>query len=182
MFITFYLYLLFRRHHGSLGARSSGSPTPLISPFSHLFLHLPLSASPLPFILSFLPLTTTQSLLTSWQGRKVPTSGAPWTSSAWRASFREERAACWWLTAGPFLSTTRHTCKVRSMSATPSWWRGDCSRTRSLSPSCCSPMAKWRWVKAAQQLMPQIRNLLGKWVDNIHGKFKLVDEGEAAEI
>lgn len=85
---------------------------------------------------------------TTWQGRKGRRSVAPWTSSAWRASSREERAVCWWSTAGRFLSTTRPTCKVLSMSAALSWWRGDCSKTKCPSLSCCNPTARWRWVQA----------------------------------
>lgn len=45
----------------------------------------------------------------------------------------------------------RHTCKVRSTSAAPSWWRGDCSRTRYLSLSCCNPTARWRWSWAGSR-------------------------------
>lgn len=88
------------------------------------------------------------ALPTSWPGRKARLSEAQWTSSAWRASSREEQGACSLLIAGLFLSTMHHTCKVLSMCAAPSWWRGDCSRTKCLLPSYFNPMAKWRWVKA----------------------------------
>lgn len=117
--------------------------SPSTFPLSHrpLFLHAPSLA-----LLCLWPRVTA----TSWQERKGRLSGAPWTSSAWRASSREERGVCWWLTAGHFLSTMHRTCKARSMSAAPSWWRGDCSRTRCLWLSCCNPTAKWRWGEAQQ--------------------------------
>lgn len=140
------------RHHGSLSTCSSGGIPPLTSPPPRPFLHLslyltyPLPVNPTPYK----PPTARAS---SWQERRARTSGASWISSAWRASSREGRVACWWLTAGHFLSTTLRTCKVRSTFATPSWWRGDCSRTRCPSLSCCNPTARWRWVTAPHPLM-----------------------------
>lgn len=142
------------RHHGSPSVCSSGSPSPLtlISSFLHLS-HLPLILhTPLPLTPTSLTLAYHSARLTSWQGRKGPTRRAPWTSSAWRASSREGQAACWWLTAGRFLSTMHHTYKARSTFAAQSWWRGGCSRTKCLSLSCFNPMAKWRWVKAQLRL------------------------------
>lgn len=143
----------FLRHHGSLSTCPSGSPSPLTSaPFPHLFLHLSLSRLSLFLLTPTLtaPTSVTQgyhsAFPTKWQGRKAQLSEAQWTSSAWRASFREEQAACWSLIVGRFLSTIHHTCKVPSMCAAPNWWRGDCSRTRCPSLSCCNSTAKWRWV------------------------------------
>lgn len=72
MFITFYLYLLFHRHHGSLGARSGGSPTPLISPFSHLFLHFPPLDLPSSFYSFFLTPHNHSALPYIMAGEKGP--------------------------------------------------------------------------------------------------------------
>lgn len=133
------------RHHGSLSTCYCLRPPPLTScsslPPSCLFLHLSLCRLP-----SF-HRRTASSLPppTTWQERKGRPNEAPWTSSAWRASSREERVVCWWSTAGRFLNTTPRTCKAPSTSAAPNWWRGACSRTRCRSLSCCSPTARSRW-------------------------------------
>lgn len=144
----------------SSGTMDLAAPAPVVAllhwhPPPHLFLFLSLSHLSLFLHTSvpYCPSSVTQSdhttPATSWQERKGRLNGAPWTSSVWRASSREEQVACWWLTAGRFLSTMHHTCKVRSTFAAPSWWRGVCSRTRCLSLSCCSPTARWRWVKSS---------------------------------
>ena len=139
---------------------SAPAPLTALLRWPHCFLIiilLPVSSSTFPSLIN--PSTSLRYLTsatqrdhhtppTSWQGRKGRPRGAPWTSSAWRASSREERAVCWWSTAGRFPSTTRRTCKAPSTSAAPSWWRGDCSRTRCPSLSCCSPTARWRWVRS----------------------------------
>lgn len=148
------------------GTMDLSAPAPVVA----LLLRWPqllLPISSLPFPLSTTPLPPHPHPLlphvsdpgwsfrpsTTWQERKGRLSEAPWTSSAWRASSREELDVCWWLTAGHFLSTMRRTYKARSTSAVPSWWRDDCSRTRCLSLSCCNQTARWRWVKAPWQLL-----------------------------
>lgn len=93
----YFLCLYVFRHHGSLSTCSRLSPPPVTSPPSSppscLFLHL--SSFHLP---SSFHRPTAKALPpppTTWRERKGRPNGAPWTSSAWRASSREERVVCW---------------------------------------------------------------------------------------
>lgn len=146
--ILYFFCLHVFRHHGSLSTVSCLSPPPVTYPpsfpLSCLFLHLSFFHLPSSFHRLW---ATTLPLPTTWRERKGRRNGAPWTSSAWQASSREERDVCWWSTAGRFPNTTPHTCKAQSTSAAPNWWRGACSRTRCRSLSCCSPTARSRWVR-----------------------------------
>lgn len=157
--LTFLLFLL------SSGTMDLSAPAPVVAllhwphllfPISSTFSSLiyPSSLLPHPLLPQHLwPSRYPPARPTWWQGRKARLSEAPWTSSAWRASSREERAAFSSLTAGRFLSTMHRMFKERLTFVAPSWWRGDYSRTRCLSLSYCNLMARWRWVRCNWQVM-----------------------------
>lgn len=91
-----FLRLYVFRHHGPLSTCSCRSAPPVTSPPSSppssLFLRLSSFRLPSPF---HRPAAKALPPPTTWRERKGRPSGAPWTSSAWRASSRGERVVCW---------------------------------------------------------------------------------------